>query len=48
MVAWAFSLAAAGYFPALALGIWWARTTSSGAVCGIIAGLRHLPRLLPS
>jgi cation/acetate symporter len=38
MVAWAFSLAAAGYFPALTLGIWWARTTSSGAVCGIIAG----------
>jgi cation/acetate symporter len=38
MVAWAFSLAAAGYFPALALGIWWARTTSSGAVCGIMAG----------
>jgi cation/acetate symporter len=38
MVAWAFSLAAAGYFPLLVLGIWWARTTSSAAVCGIIAG----------
>jgi cation/acetate symporter len=38
MVAWAFSLAAAGYLPALVLGIWWARTTSSGAVCGIVVG----------
>ena len=38
MVAWAFSLAAAGYFPALVLGIWWKRTTSMGATCGILAG----------
>ena len=38
MVAWAFSLAAGGLFPALVLGIWWKRTTSAGAVCGIIAG----------
>ncbi len=38
MVAWAFSLAAAGNFPALVLGIWWKRANSYGAVAGIIAG----------
>src|SRR5690606_1668551 len=38
MVAWAFSLAAAGLFPALVLGVWWKRTTTAGAVTGIIAG----------
>jgi cation/acetate symporter len=38
MVAWAFSLAAAGLFPALVLGIWWKRTSSMGAVAGILAG----------
>jgi cation/acetate symporter len=38
MVAWAFSLAAAGLFPALTLGIWWKRTNSAGAVAGMIAG----------
>jgi cation/acetate symporter len=38
MVAWAFSLAAAGLFPALVLGIWWKRTTSQGAIAGMIAG----------
>jgi cation/acetate symporter len=38
MVAWAFSLAAAGLFPALVLGIWWKRTTSIGAIAGILAG----------
>ncbi|TKT79290.1 sodium:solute symporter family protein [Aquamicrobium sp. LC103] len=38
MVAWAFSLAAAGLFPALVLGVWWKRTTSAGAICGMIAG----------
>ncbi len=38
MVAWAFSLAAAGLFPALTLGVWWKRTTSVGAVVGMIAG----------
>jgi cation/acetate symporter len=36
---WAFSLAAAGYFPALVLGIWWRRTTAAAAVCGMLAGL---------
>jgi cation/acetate symporter len=38
MVAWAFSLAAAGLFPALVLGIWWKRTTKQGAIAGMIAG----------
>jgi cation/acetate symporter len=38
MVAWAFSLAAAGIFPALVLGIWWKRTTTPAAIAGIIAG----------
>ncbi|MCO5156974.1 MAG: cation acetate symporter [Aquamicrobium sp.] len=38
MVSWAFSLAAAGLFPALVLGVWWKRTNGTGAVAGIIAG----------
>jgi len=38
MVSWAFSLAAAGLFPALVLGVWWKRTNSAGAVAGMIAG----------
>jgi cation/acetate symporter len=38
MVGWAFSLAMAGNFPALVMGIWWKRTTATGAVCGMIAG----------
>ncbi|MEZ5839832.1 MAG: sodium:solute symporter family protein [Hyphomicrobiales bacterium] len=38
MVAWAFSLAAAGNFPALVLGVWWKRTTTAGAIAGIVAG----------
>jgi cation/acetate symporter len=38
MVGWAFSLAMAGNFPALVMGIWWKRCTTTGAVCGIIAG----------
>jgi cation/acetate symporter len=38
MVAWAFSLAAAGLFAPLVLGIWWKRTTSAGAVAGMITG----------
>jgi cation/acetate symporter len=38
MVAWAFSLAAAGNFPPLVLGIWWKRCTTAGAVSGMIAG----------
>jgi cation/acetate symporter len=38
MVGWAFSLAMAGNFPALVMGIWWKRTTAAGAVAGMIAG----------
>ena len=38
MVGWAFSLAMAGNFPALVMGVWWKRTTATGAVCGMIAG----------
>ena len=38
MVAWAFSLAAAGLFVPLVLGIWWKRTTAAGAIAGMICG----------
>jgi cation/acetate symporter len=38
MVAWAFSLAAAGLFAPLVLGIWWKRTTTVGAVVGMMSG----------
>jgi cation/acetate symporter len=38
MVSWAFSLAAAGLFPALVLGVWWKRANKWGAILGIIAG----------
>ncbi|MGF1648855.1 MAG: sodium:solute symporter family protein [Hyphomicrobiaceae bacterium] len=38
MVAWAFSLAAAGLFPALVLGIWTKRVNKYGAIAGILAG----------
>jgi cation/acetate symporter len=38
MVGWAFSLAMAGNFPALVMGVWWKRATATGAICGIIAG----------
>jgi cation/acetate symporter len=38
MVGWAFSLAMAGNFPALVMGIWWKRTTTTGAIAGMIAG----------
>lgn len=38
MVGWAFSLAMAGNFPALIMGVWWKRTTAMGAVTGMIAG----------
>ena len=38
MVAWAFSLAAAGLFAPLVLGIWWKRTTAAGAIAGMIVG----------
>jgi cation/acetate symporter len=38
MVAWAFSIAASGLFPALVMGIWSKRTTSAGACLGMLAG----------
>jgi cation/acetate symporter len=38
MVAAAFSLAAAGFFPALVLGIFWKRTSGLGAVAGMTSG----------
>jgi cation/acetate symporter len=38
MVAWAFSLAAAGLFPALVLGVWWKRANTAGAIAGISLG----------
>jgi len=38
MVAWAFSLAAAGIFPALVLGIWWKRANTAGCIVGMILG----------
>lgn len=39
MVAWAFSLAAAAFFPALVLGIFWKRANKEGAIAGMLAGL---------
>jgi cation/acetate symporter len=39
LVAWAFSLAGASFFPALVMGIWWTRTNRAGAVAGMLAGL---------
>jgi cation/acetate symporter len=39
LVAWAFSLAAASFFPALVMGIWWKRTNKAGAVTGMLVGL---------
>jgi len=39
LVSAAFSFAAAAFFPALTLGIFWKRASSAGAVCGIAAGL---------
>jgi cation/acetate symporter len=38
LVAWAFSMAAAGFFPALVLGIWWKRANTAGAVAGMVVG----------
>jgi cation/acetate symporter len=39
MVAWAFSIAGACFFPALVLGIFWKRATQQGAVAGMLLGL---------
>jgi cation/acetate symporter len=38
LVAWAFSMAAAGFFPALVLGIWWKRINATGAIAGMVVG----------
>jgi len=39
IVAWAFSLAAASFFPVLVLGIFWKRINTAGAITGMAAGL---------
>jgi cation/acetate symporter len=39
MVAWAFSIAGAAFFPALVLGIFWKRANKAGAVSGMLIGL---------
>jgi cation/acetate symporter len=39
MVAWAFSIAASAFFPALVLGIFWERATRQGALVGMAVGL---------
>ncbi len=39
MVAWAFSIAGACFFPALVLGIFWRRATRQGAIAGMLVGL---------
>src|SRR5829696_3978050 len=38
MVGWAFSLAMAGNFPVIVMGIWWKRATTAGAIAGMCAG----------
>jgi cation/acetate symporter len=38
IVAWAFSIAAAAFFPALVLGIFWKRANRAGAVSGMLVG----------
>jgi cation/acetate symporter len=39
MATWAFTLAAAGLFPALIAGLWWRRANAAGAAAAIITGL---------
>nr|MCU0897059.1 cation acetate symporter [Burkholderiales bacterium] len=39
LVGAAFSLAAAAFFPALVLGVFWKRATKWGAIAGMVAGL---------
>jgi len=39
LVAWAFSLAAATFFPVLVLGIFWKAASSRGAAAGMLSGL---------
>ena len=45
MVGWAFSLAMAGNFPVLVMGIWWKRATTAGAISRHDRRLRPLPVL---
>jgi cation/acetate symporter len=39
MVAWAFSMAAATFFPLILLGVFWKRANGPGAIAGMIGGL---------
>src|SRR5690606_29408142 len=39
VVAFAFGLAASTFFPIIVLGIFWKRTTASGAAAGMVTGL---------
>ena len=39
MVAWAFSIAGASFFPVLVLGIFWKRANRAGAIAGMLVGL---------
>ncbi len=39
VVAFAFGLAAASFFPVIVLGIFWKRATKQGAIAGMVAGL---------
>ncbi len=39
IVAWAFSIAASSFFPALVLGIWDKRMNKQGAIAGMVVGL---------
>jgi len=39
MVAWAFSLAAASFFPVVLMGIFWKRANGPGAIAGMVGGL---------
>ncbi len=39
MVSWAFSLAAASFFPIIFLGIFWKRANGPGCIAGIVGGL---------
>jgi cation/acetate symporter len=38
LVAWAFSIAAAGLFAALVMGVWYKKTTDTAACCGMAIG----------
>lgn len=39
VVAFAFGLASASFFPVIVLGIFWKRATKEGAICGMITGI---------